>query len=186
MSAINDRIRSVSVGVARITLVPLLIRTGVFVTALAAFALAYPVRILFDRPGLLLLVAAVLPAVAPRRRWPTVAVLVAVAGWLLSTSWYGEPVALWRLLGLATLLYLTHTLAALAALLPYDAVVSPDVPTRWLLRALGVTLAGAVLSVLLISFTESGADRAGLIAALAGLGVAVLVAALLGWLFRRR
>ncbi|WP_439957798.1 hypothetical protein [Micromonospora echinofusca] len=186
MSAINDRIRTVSVAVARITLIPLLVRVGVFATALTSFVLAYPTRILFDRPGLLLLIAAILSAVAPRRRWPTVAVLVAVAGWLLSTSWYGEPVALWRLLGLATLLYLTHTLAALAALLPHDAVVSPDVPTRWLLRALGVSLAGAVLSVLLMSFTASDADRAGLVSALVGLGVAVLVATLLGWLFRRR
>ena len=43
----------------------------------------------------------------------------------------GERIELWRLLGLAAPLYLAHSLAALAAVLPYDAVVAPEVLARW-------------------------------------------------------
>ena len=81
--------------------------------------------------------SALYPAVAPRGRGATVG-----GRW----SWWPAgsstpagtttPVALWRVLAIATLLYLGHTLAALAAVLPYDAVVNLDVVVAWLVRAL--------------------------------------------------
>ena len=47
----------------------------------------------------------------------------------------------------ATGLYLTHSLAALASVLPYDAVVSPGVLLGWMVRASGIVAAGAIVSV---------------------------------------
>jgi hypothetical protein len=179
------RIQSMYVAVTRVTLAPLLVRCGIFLSALAAVALAYPVAVLTSRFGGLLLLVAVLPAVAPKRGLPTIAALVVVAGWALSTSQYGEPVALWRLLGLATFLYLTHSLTALAALLPYDAVVAPETLIRWVLRTSGVVLGSAVLAVLLLSLVGRTGDRTHLVAALGGLAVAVVAAALLSRLHRR-
>ncbi|MEV1288989.1 hypothetical protein [Micromonospora sp. NPDC049679] len=180
-----DRVLAVRTMAARATVAPLLVRVGVLLSTLLAFVFAYPVEILTGRPLLLLLVAAALPALAPRSAAPTFVALVAVGGWLLSTTGYGERIVLWRLLGLAALLYVTHTLAALAAALPYDAVVAPEMVARWVSRALAVVLGSAVLSVLLLFAAGRGGDRLFVGAALAGLAVAVAVAALLAWLLRR-
>lgn len=164
---------------------PLLVRGGIFLTSLAALLTAYPAVLVTSRLVLALVLLAVLPAAAPRGRWPTVCTLAAVAGWLISTMGYGEPVTLWRLLGLSALLYLAHSLAALAAALPYDAVVAPDVLVRWVSRALLVVAGSAALSLALVV----GADLvrgAYLAATLAGLVAAASLAALLAWLLRRR
>jgi hypothetical protein len=180
-----DRLRAIQTVVTRATVAPLLLRCVIFLSGLAAFALAYPVPVLASRAILLLLVAALLPAVAPGRAWPTLAALVAVAGWVLRTSWYDQPIALWRLLGLATFLYLTHSLCALAAQLPYDAAVAPELFARWVSSTLAVVLAAAVLAVLLIALAGRRGEGTFVVAALAGLAVAVAASFLLSWLLRR-
>lgn len=188
IEVISQRIRSLQHALGRLTLLPLLVRCGVFGCALVSFLLAYPAEILANRIVFLLVVVAVLPAVGPRRVCPTLAVLVAVGGWLLATAGYGEPVALWRVLGLATTLYLTHSLCALAALLPSDAVVDVALLIRWSTRALAVTLVAAALGVPLIALTGSDGLTGGgvaVAAALGGLLVALGTAALLVRLLRR-
>src|SRR5690606_28947724 len=90
----------------RITPGPLLIRAAVLVTALLAQVLAWPGSLLLSRVFGLLALVALAAALSPRRFGPTVAVLAAAAGWLLDTGWYDQRIVLWRLLGLATLLYL--------------------------------------------------------------------------------
>ncbi|SCE72958.1 hypothetical protein [Micromonospora mirobrigensis] len=186
VDAVTQRVRAVRSGVNRISMLPLLVRFLVFLAAFASFLLAFPGELLVGRGLLALLVAAVLPALGPRRVWPTFAVLVAVGGWLLATAGYGQRPELWRLLGLATTLYLTHSLCALAALLPYDGVVDPTVLVRWVTRAGAVVLAGAVLGVLLMEAGGLGPGGGFRTATVAGLLVAVGLAALLGWLLRRR
>jgi hypothetical protein len=128
----------------------------------------------------------VVPAVAPRGRWPSLIALLTVLGWLLSTMGYGEPVRFWRLVTVAGLLYLAHSLAALAAGLPYDAVVAPEVLAGWLVRALLVVAASAMLAliVLVVGDVVRGGDH--LAASLVGLAAAITLAALLSWLLRRR
>lgn len=181
-----DRVRAARYAVRRITLLPMLVRGGVFLTVLVGFAVAYPADVLLGDALPALLVTAALPALAPGRIWPTFAALVTVGGWVYGTFDQGQPIALWRLLLLSALLYLGHTLCALAALLPYDAVVDPQVVARWLARAAGVVLAAGVVGVLLLSVTGVGADRGMLPVTIGGLAVAVLVTAVLGWLLRRR
>jgi hypothetical protein len=182
-----DRVpRALGRRLTRISPVPLLVRAGIAVSVLVGFALAYPVQVLTGRPLAALAVVAVLPAVGPRRVWPTVAVLVTVAGWLVSTTGYGHPVTLWRLLPLAGSLYLTHTLCALAAVLPYDAVVDPEAVLRWLARAATVLLGTVVLAVPLVLLADAGTDTGSVAATVAGLLVAAAVSALPGWLLRRR
>jgi hypothetical protein len=101
------------------------------------------------------------------------------------TSWYDARVALWRVLSIATLLYLAHTLAALAAQLPYDAVVDLDVVTTWLARAGAVVLISAVLTVIALSLAGELAGGAFVIATLVGLAAAVGATLLLARLLRR-
>ncbi|MFF5177504.1 hypothetical protein ACFY2Q_05695 [Micromonospora sp. NPDC000316] len=186
MDAVTGRVRAAQRAVARVTVVPLLVRAGIFVTVLAGFALAFPAEVLPGRPLLFLSVAALLPAVGPRRPWPTFAALVTVGGWLLATDGYGRPVELWRLLAVAALLYLSHSLCALAALLPYDGVVDPDLISRWLLRAAAVLLGTSVLAVLLLQVAGLGGETGYQWVTVLGLLVAVGLVGLLGWLLRRR
>ncbi|WP_410809773.1 hypothetical protein [Micromonospora sp. 067-2] len=186
MNAVVERVRAAQYALARVSAAPLLVRAGIFGVVLAGFALAFPAEVLTGRPLLFMAVAALLPAVGPRRLWPTFAALVTVGGWLLATDGYGRPVALWRLLALAALLYLAHTLCALAALLPYDGVVDPELVTRWLLRAGAVLLGTAVLGVVLLQIAGLGGETGHQWVTVLGLLVAVGTAALLGWLLRRR
>ncbi|BCB86946.1 hypothetical protein [Phytohabitans suffuscus] len=178
-----DRVAHV---LSRATAGPLLVRAGVFAVALAALVVAYPAEMRAGYfTGVLVILAAV-AGVLPRSPLVTVAILAAVAGWVISTIWYDDPVELWRLIALASFLYLTHSLAALAALLPYDAYIPAEVTVRWLSRALAVVLGSAVLTVLLLSAANQGGDRDLLVAALAGLAVALGATGLLAWLLRRR
>jgi hypothetical protein len=172
--------------VTRATPVPLGVRCGVFMAGLVAIVVAYPGWVLFARPGVLLLLLPLLPAVRPRGPLPTLVALAAVVGWLVSTTVGDERVALSSLLVLTAALYLLHSLAALAAALPYDAVVAPEVVAGWLLRALAVLLASAVLAVLALAAAGRTGDRKALVAALLGLGVAAALPGLLAWLLRRR
>jgi hypothetical protein len=103
----------------------------------------------------------------------------------VDTTWNDARVALWRVLSIATLLYLGHTLAALAAVLPYDAIVNLDVPAAWLRRALLVVLVSAVLTVIALGLTAELAGGAFLFATLVGLAAAVGVTLLLARMLRR-
>lgn len=185
IDSVVARARALYTRVRRATVVPLLVRCGIFLSALVALMVAYPPVVVASQAVGVLLLVALVPAVAPQRAGATLAVLVALVGWVVTTSRDDEPIALWRLLLLAGALYLTHSLSALAALLPYDVVVAPEVVARWGLRALAVVLVSAVLAVLLLSVVGEPADRSLLIAALGGLAVAVCAAGLLGWLQRR-
>ncbi|GAA3739444.1 hypothetical protein [Micromonospora maritima] len=186
MDAVVERIRGLRYAAARVSPLPLLVRGAIFLVVLAGLLLAYPVQVLAPRGLLALTVAAVLPAVGPRRVWPTFTALVTVAGWLLATLGFDRPPALWRLLAVATLLYLAHTLCALAALLPYDGLIDPDLVLRWLARAGGVVLASAVVGIVLAGLGGVGGTAGSQVATVVGLLVAVGLSALLGWLLRRR
>jgi hypothetical protein len=163
---------------------PLLVRAGIFLTALGALLTAYPTALITSRLvlGLVLLAAAAM--IAPRSWTVTAVVLLAVGGWLYSTMGYEEPVTLPRVFGIAGLLYLTHSLAALGAALPLDAVVGPEVLTRWAGRAMLVVVGSAVpaLAVVVIADAVRGAF---LLASLLGLAAMVGLTCLLTYLLRR-
>jgi hypothetical protein len=179
-----DWIQRIRAAAERATPGPLLVRAGVFVTALGALLTAYPADLLASRVLLGLVLLAAVPMIAPRGRGATVVAIFAIAGWLVATMGYQEPITLPRLFSLTGLLYLTHSLAALAAALPLDAVVAPEVLARWVGRALLVVAASAVpaLVVLIVADAVRGAF---LLASLVGLAFAVGITALLTYLLRR-
>jgi hypothetical protein len=171
---------------ARATAGPLLVRGTVFGSALAALFLAYPAEVVGGGRGGLLVVLAALPTLAPRGVLVTTVVLAAVLGWLIATTVYGEPVLGLRLAALAGALYLLHTTAALASVLPYDTVVAPDVLLRWLMRT-GVVLAltaGFAVAVLVGVLPMRGAGSY-LLASIVGLMVMAGLAWFLAYLRRR-
>ncbi|GAA0796060.1 hypothetical protein [Spirilliplanes yamanashiensis] len=179
-----DRLARARTVATRAALIPLLVRAAVFLCGLLAAVVAYPGSLVSSRLLALLAVVALWPAVAPRGRGATAAVLAVLAGWILDTTWYDAPIELWRVLAIASLTYLLHSFAALAAALPYDATVELDVVTLWAGRAAGVALASAVLTVIVLSVADIGGG-VHLAATLAGIAVAVAAAALLAWLLRR-
>jgi hypothetical protein len=185
LDSITARIERARTVLSRATLVPLLIRVGVALFLVLAMGVAWPAEVAASRYMLVLMLIAAYPAIAPRGRGTTAVILVVVAGWVADTVWYDERVALWRVLAIATSLYLGHTLAALAAALPYDASVNLDVVTGWLARAGLVVLISAVLTVVALGLAEAVAGGAFVIATLVGLAAAVGATLLLARLLRR-
>ena len=182
---ITRRIAGARAVLTRATVWPFLVRLAVALCGLVAMAVAWPAALLATQYFAPLALIAIYPAVAPRRRGPTLAALVVVAGWLVDTVMEGAPVALWRVLTIAVALYLGHSLAALAAVLPYDAVVNADVVGLWLARALAVVLVSSVLTVLALGLTADLVGQPFLVATLVGLACAAGVALLIARLVRR-
>jgi hypothetical protein len=172
--------------VARATSWPLTVRLTVFLAALAAGAFTCPPELLAGPPAMFIMIAALLPALWPRSLMVTAFWLVTALAWLATTTLYAGSATLPRLIGVTVALYLLHTGAALAAVLPYDAVVSATVVVRWVLRA-GLTL---VPSVGLVVFGLFETVRLGthtyLAATVVGLALTVCVAWLLASVAARR
>jgi hypothetical protein len=185
LDGLTQRIERGRKAIDRATLLPFLVRCGIALSLVLAMSVGWPAEITASQYMVILFVVAVYPALAPRGRGATIAILVVVAGWILDTTWFDQRVALWRVLTLATLLYLGHTLTALAAVLPTDALVNLDVVTSWLARAAVVVLISAVLTVIALGLTSALAGGAFLIATLVGLAGAVGATMLLSRLLRR-
>jgi hypothetical protein len=174
------------VGLARRTTAgPALVRTGIAVAALAALALAVPLEELGAWVGLLLPIA-LGAALFPRTRWVSIVALLAVFGWLVTTAGFGEPVTPWRLAGLAVALYVMHSAATLAAVLPLDTVVAPSVMLRWLGRTAAVL--GASLAIGLAGYAVAAVipGTRSTVGPIVGSAVAAALAFLLVWYLRRR
>jgi hypothetical protein len=151
-----------------------------------SLVLAFPVEMVVNAPAGALLVVALLPALRPRGALVTTVIFIAVLGWMITTGLYVEPITVWRLAALAGALYLLHTTAALASVLPYDTVVAPGVLLGWLLRAgvVVVLTAGFTVAVML-GVLPIGGGRSFLIASIVGLAVMASIASLLAYLRRR-
>ncbi|MEU0554676.1 hypothetical protein [Dactylosporangium sp. NPDC006015] len=162
---------------------PLLVRFAVFLLTLVAALVAFPAEVILSPLALLMAaVLAALPALFPRTRLVGLAILLCAFGWLLNTYTYGQKITIPRLIALATVLYLTHSLSALAAALPYDAIVSPGIIVAWLLRATAIVSASAIVSVMLLAVVKAVIGPVFLLASLVG----VLAAAALAWLITRK
>lgn len=180
-------IRRMVSSIRRTSAVPMLVRAAVFAAAFGALLVAVPasVRSMTAAVGVLA-GAALLAALLPATAWVTVVAVLAAGCWVAATVVDGESVTALRVLALAGLLYLMHSLAALAAALPHDAAVGTQVWIRWLLRSAVVILVSSGLSVGMLwglqQLPDSGVN---LPVTLGGLGLAAALVALLSLLARR-
>jgi len=131
-----------------------------------------------------LVVLAALPAIAPRGMLVSLMELAVVVAWLAKTTAYGEPIILWQLVAIASAMYLAHTSAALAAVLPYDTVVSAGILVAWLVRAGNVVLATVGFSLVVVYGVPLVGNRAYLIASIAGIAIMAALAWVLAMLRR--
>jgi hypothetical protein len=182
-SRIDRRIRLIR----RTTPGPVLVRSAATAGTLVALLVALPPSAM-ETPAVLGLavVAAAGVGLFPRTRWATVTALLALIAWVYSTLVSADQLVLWRVVVLAVGLYVAHTGAALAAVLPHDAIVSPGVLTRWALRTgavLGVSL-GLGIGALVVAHGLH--VRSTLFAPVVGVAAVAAVAGVLAWMWRRR
>jgi hypothetical protein len=187
MTRVQEGIAARIERIRRTTPGPLLVRVALFVLAGLGLLLAWPV-IVWAQPSVLLvfLLLALLPAVFPRSAMPTAYLIAALTGWLASTTLLDVAPDLLTLLLLAAVLYLVHTLAALAAVLPYDAIVAPGVLLRWVGRAGRVLLLTGVLALFVVVTPGYLTGRGNLVASLLGLALVAATITYLAGLVRRR
>jgi hypothetical protein len=178
MNALTTRLSRLSGG-------PLAVRAVLFLTSWTALLLAGPVEVMQPRFLLATAVVAALPAILPQTGLVTVTMLVVIGAWLLDTVAFGAQISALRLVALSLLLYFVHAAAALAAVLPYDAVVERQAITRWIGRGLLVALSAAVVTVALLLLLPGLPALPNAVPLLAGLLAAVGVTALLVRLVRR-
>lgn len=175
-----DRLTAFQEATGRMTPGPLLVRGAVFAFAVCALLVALPGGLLTSpRAAAGLVLAGAAPAIFPRTRVTTIVLLGAVLGWLAATTYYAEAVTLPRLMMLSCLLYLLHTTAALAAVLPYDTVVAPGVLVRWLARTVVVLILTVGFAVAASVGARAAGGRPFLVASIVGLLLVAALAALL-------
>jgi hypothetical protein len=122
----------------------------------------------------------------PGTRIVTFVLLGAVASWFVSLLNATESLTLWRLIGFAAALYLAHSSAALAAIVPHDAMLAPEVLVRWYAKSLGIVGLTAVMAlVLLVGSTMVTGWETTWIASVVGLIAALAVIVVLARLYRR-
>jgi hypothetical protein len=182
----RDRVARARRIVARATAWPLCVRLVVFAAAMAAQGFAYPPEVMLGSPALLIVGLAVVPALWPRTAAVTIFWLLTVIGWVVATMLYDSQVTLPRLVGLSISLYIVHSGAALAAVLPYDAVVDQLVILRWLMRGVIVIVVSVGLSVGALYVVSSWPPRTYLAATILGLLPVIGLVWLIAFVARRR
>jgi hypothetical protein len=182
-SRIDRRIRLIR----RTTPGPIVVRAAASAGALVALVVALPPSAV-EAPavfGLAVLSAAGV-GLFPRTRWTTVSAVLTVIAWVYSTLADGDQLVLWRVVALAAGLYLAHTGAALAAVLPHDSIVSPGVLTRWAMRTGAVLVVSLGLGLGALVVAQGLRANSTLIAPIVGLAAVAVVTVLLAWMWRRR
>lgn len=165
--------------IARVTPVPLILRAIVFVSALLGLWLAAPAEISTPRLVLGMALLAALPGLFPGTRVVDLVMVTVLVGWVVTTLVAGENAEPWRVFGIAAALYLTHSAAALAAVLPYDAVVDSQVPLRWAARCGLVIASAGVLTAVIVVIARTVTPGNSVVVLLVGLGVVIGTVALL-------
>ncbi len=157
----------------RLTPAPALVRAVVFVSAIVALWAATPATAHSPRLLVPIVVFAAMPAVFPDSAAVTAVMLTVVFGWLAGALVLGESVSVFGTFLTAAALYLLHSFAALAAMLPYDAIVDTGVLLRWAARC-GLVLLGSVLvTAIVVTAAPKLAPTTSILALLGGFGVVV-------------
>ena len=158
---------------SRITPVTLLVRGLTFVFTVIACLYAVPSFAFDPRTILMCVVVAVAVVLVPGTRIVSVILGAAVLGWIIGyMGRLGELNAL-NVVFFTSALYLAHSSATLAAAVPSDAIVSPEVLLRWYGRAFAIVAASAVVALILIFGASLVAGVNGtFVASLLGLGAA--------------
>jgi len=168
---------------------PVLVRLIAILAALGAAVIAAPPDLLGAQlPAFVIVAGASAAAVGlvPRTRWVGTYLLGVVGLWLAATIGYSVSTDLIRVGGLAACLYLTHSAAAVAAVLPYDAVVPGRVLRRWAGRVATVLVAGLGVGVGGMALVRLVTQIPSTVGPIVGSVVAAVLVGVTAWQLRRR
>jgi hypothetical protein len=168
----------------RATAGPMLVRLTGALAAAAAIAEAAPAGTLGSSQAVALVPVAFGVGLFPRTRVVSIVALGCVFSWLIATVGLEEDVTPARLGTLAAALYVMHSAAALAAVLPYDTIVAPAVLLRWGLRTLLVLAASFVFDLAWLIALSGLNQIPTLLAPIMGSLVAAALAGMLAWQLR--
>jgi len=112
--------------------------------------------------------------------------LLTVLVWLITTAVYDAPIDPLRLVGLTGSLYVAHTAAAFAAVLPYDAILSAVALGRWAARVGAVVGVSLALGLAGLAAADLLGGLASIVVPLIGISGGIGLVALMAWLYWRR
>ena len=167
---------------------PLAVRTVVYFAAVAGLWIAAPTAFVSFRLMLLIAIAAALPALLPGGRAVGVTMTFIIGMWAVATLVFGEPATPGRTFLTACALYVTHSAATLAAMLPYDAIVDNQVIIRWAGRTAMVVIASGLVTAFVVLLAPLLTPTTSIFALLGGMAAVAALVALLarGANMRRR
>jgi len=168
---------------------PVLLRLIAVAAAVGAAATAAPLDQLVPRlPLFVFLVGTGAAAIGlfPRTWWVGFYLFLVVGLWMITTVGLGLPAELVRIGGLSACVYLTHSAAALAAAVPYDAMIPGRVLRRWAGRSVTVLVAGIGVGVGGVALIRLIVEVPSVVGPIVGSVVAAALAGLLVWHLRRR
>ena len=165
---------------------PALVRFTAAVASGLALILALPMNLLASPAPLVAFVLAAGVGLAPRTRWVAMVLLLTVLVWLITTAVYDAPIDPLRLVGLTGSLYVAHTAAAFAAVLPYDAILSAVALGRWAARVGAVVGVSLALGLAGLAAADLLGGLASIVVPLIGISGGIGLVALMAWLYWRR
>jgi hypothetical protein len=184
-AGIASQVTRVHKMISRATFAPMALRGVVAVTVLIGFALAFSPRVFGSSVAIGLVLVALLPTFFPRGSAATIAITVIVAGYMLATSFGGMSITTWRVVALAGAIYVTHSAAAFAAVLPYDSVVSPGLFVPWIIRTAAVIVLTGLVGVLVAALPSLVGTHRMVLASVGGFFAMLALALYLFYLWRR-
>jgi hypothetical protein len=182
---IGRRITRMNDIVSELTLGPTLMRLTVVAATFGGLVLAWANE---SRSGSIVItfgVVAFVAGVFPRSPLPTMCALAIALGYVATTG-NGTPITLWRLSTLAALIYVLHTAAAYAAVLPYNAVLTRGTFVPYVMRSaavIAITVGVAYFTLTVTSVVTAGRT---VVATIVGMLMIVAVAGYLAYLGSRR
>jgi hypothetical protein len=182
---IDLRVERASAMLDQATFGPVALRVSIVAAALAGFAVCWPLHPLFTALVIVPVGLALCAGLFPRTGLPTVAIVAIVGGYLGNIA-TGGSLTTWRTIVAAGLIYIVHTGAAFAAVLPFNAVVTAGLFRPYVLRIATVIVITAVLALGVLAAPDVIGDHRLVIAAVAGMAAMVGVAGYVAYLGQRR
>jgi hypothetical protein len=189
VNGLLDRLDQAAARARRTTAAPAVLRLGAAFAAFAGLLVALPAALTAGRllvylvPLALLLAAGV--GLFPGSRWVAFVQLASVGAWVVAGVAFGDPASLFRIGLLGALLYLTHTAAAFAAVIPIECVVAAGVLLRWALRQALVLAGSLTIGLAGLALARLVPPTPSLIGVFVGAVVAAALGAALSLLARR-